>query len=104
MGIIEKIAEYTRLCREYSELPLNAKSVKAYEPIAKRKAELKRRIEALRKEIGMDDEKAADHNRGVYGAAGNKLPCIYRAYTRWPPGVSFAIGPLDDEKGTARDV
>ena len=65
IGIIEKIAEYTRLCREYSELPLNAKSVKAYEPIAKRKAELKRRIEALRKEIGMDDEKAADHNRGV---------------------------------------
>ncbi len=54
MGVIEKIVEYTRLCREYSKLPLNAESQEAYEPIEKRRDEIKQRIGELRKEIGME--------------------------------------------------
>lgn len=54
MGIIEKIAEYTRLCREYSELPLNAESPDDYKPIEKRRKKIKQRIGELRKEIGME--------------------------------------------------
>lgn len=58
MGVIEKIVEYTRLCREYSKLPLNAESQEAYAPIEKRRNEIKQRIGELRKEIGMDHEKS----------------------------------------------
>ena len=50
MGIINQIAEYTRLCRELSELPRNAESPEAYEPIAKRRCELLEQIGAGRKE------------------------------------------------------
>ena len=57
MGIIEKIVEYTRLCKEYSGLPLSAESPEAYEPIEKRRKEIKQRIGKLRKEMGMDHEK-----------------------------------------------
>lgn len=51
MGIINLITEYTRLCRELSELPRNAKSPEAYEPIAKRRCELLEQIAASRKEL-----------------------------------------------------
>ena len=54
MGIIEKIVEYTRLCKEYSGLPLSAENPEAYEPIEKRRKEIKQRIGKLRKEIGME--------------------------------------------------
>ena len=50
MGIINLIAEYTRLCRELSELPRNAESPETYEPIAKRRCELLDQIAASRKE------------------------------------------------------
>ena len=42
------ILEHTRLAREWSELPNNAESPKAYAPIAKRKQEIKERISQLR--------------------------------------------------------
>ena len=48
MGIINQIAEYTRLCRE---LPRNAESPEAYEPIAKRRCELLEQIAASRKAL-----------------------------------------------------
>lgn len=51
MGIINQIAEYTRLCRELSELPRNAESPEAYEPIAKRRFELLEQIAAIRKAL-----------------------------------------------------
>ena len=51
MGIINQIAEYTRLCRALSELPRNAESPEAYEPIAKRRCELLEQIAASRKEL-----------------------------------------------------
>lgn len=39
--VIKQIANYTRLCRELSELPDNAESPEAYEPIRERRQELR---------------------------------------------------------------
>ena len=47
-SIIIQIAEYTRLCREYSELPLNADTPEDYEPIERKSQELKQQIAIAR--------------------------------------------------------
>lgn len=57
MGIINQIAEYTRLCRELSELPRNAESEEAYVPIEQRRQELLAQIKKMRVELKMDEEK-----------------------------------------------
>ena len=57
MGIINQIAEYTRLCRELSELPRNAESEETYAPIAQRRQELLAQIKKMRVELKMDEEK-----------------------------------------------
>lgn len=36
-NIILQIAEYTRLCKEYSDLPRNADTPEAYEPIERKR-------------------------------------------------------------------
>lgn len=43
-SIIIQIAEYTRLCKEYTELPLNADTPEEYEPIERKRQELKQQI------------------------------------------------------------
>lgn len=48
---INRIVEYTRLCRELSELPRNAVSPKAYEPIQAHRDALTGQIQRLRKEM-----------------------------------------------------
>lgn len=53
-SIIIQIAEYTRLCRELSELPRNADSPEAYRPIQDRRDVLKGQISRLRKEMGIN--------------------------------------------------
>lgn len=50
-NIINQIAEYTRLCREFSELPRNADSPEAYKPIERQRQALRGRIDALREEM-----------------------------------------------------
>lgn len=50
-SIIVQLAEYTRLCREYSELPLNADTPEEYEPIERRRQELKAQIATTKVEI-----------------------------------------------------
>lgn len=50
-SIIIQIAEYTRLCREYSELPLNVDTPEEYEPIERKRQELKKQIATTRKSI-----------------------------------------------------
>lgn len=57
MGIINQIAEYTRLCRELSELPRNAESEEVYAPIEQRRQELLAQIKKMRVELKMDEEK-----------------------------------------------
>lgn len=52
-SIIIQIAEYTRLCKELSELPRNADSPEAYKPIQDRRDVLKGQILELRKEMGI---------------------------------------------------
>ena len=44
-SIIVQIAEYTKLCKEYSELPRNADTPEEYEPIERRLQELKAKID-----------------------------------------------------------
>ena len=48
MTDLEVIAEHTRLAREYSELPNNAVSASAYEPIKRRREEITKRIQELK--------------------------------------------------------
>lgn len=48
MGVLEVIAEHTRLAREYSELPNNAVSESAYEPIKRRREDITKRIQELK--------------------------------------------------------
>lgn len=50
-SIIVQLAEYTRLCREYSDLPLNADTPEEYEPIERMRRELKQQIVAIRQVI-----------------------------------------------------
>ncbi|MFD1404446.1 hypothetical protein [Robinsoniella peoriensis] len=52
MGVLEVIAEHTRLAREYSELPNNAVSESAYEPIKCRREEITKRIQELKEMEG----------------------------------------------------
>ena len=49
--VIKKIADYTRLCRELSEIPYNAEIPEAYEPIRRRRQELKEQIEKSKKKL-----------------------------------------------------
>lgn len=49
--VIKQIANYTRLCKELSELPDNAESPEAYEPIRKRRQELREQIAASKREL-----------------------------------------------------
>ena len=49
--VIKKIADYTRLCRELSELPDNAECPAAYEPIRRRRQELKEQIANSKKNL-----------------------------------------------------
>lgn len=49
--ITKQIADYTRLCRELSELPDNAESPEAYEPTRKRRQELREQIAASKREL-----------------------------------------------------
>lgn len=51
-SIIIQIAEYTRLCKEYSELPRNADTPEEYEPIERKRQELKQQITTARMAIG----------------------------------------------------
>lgn len=48
MGKLAIMLEHTRLAREYSELPINAESPEAYEPIARRGEEILARIKELK--------------------------------------------------------
>ena len=49
--VIKQIANYTRLCKELSELPDNAESPEAYEPTRKRRQELREQIAASKMEL-----------------------------------------------------
>lgn len=49
--VIKQIANYTRLCKELSELPDNAESPEAYEPARKRRQELREQIAASKREL-----------------------------------------------------
>lgn len=49
--VIKKIADYTRLCRELSELSDNAESPEAYEPIRRHRQELKEQIANSKKKL-----------------------------------------------------
>ena len=49
--VIKQIANYTRLCKELSELPDNAESPEAYEPIRERRQELREQIAASKREL-----------------------------------------------------
>ena len=49
--VIKQIADYTRLCRELSELPDNAESLEAYEPTRIRRQELREQIAASKREL-----------------------------------------------------
>ena len=50
-NIIDQIAVYTRLCKVYSDLPLNADTTEEYEPIERRRQELKAQIATTKVEI-----------------------------------------------------
>lgn len=50
-NIILKIAECTRLCKEYSNLPLNAETAEKYQTIENKRLELKKQIDFLKAEI-----------------------------------------------------
>ena len=50
-NIILKIAEHTRLCKEYTDLPLNAATQEEYSYIDKKRQEIKAKIDVLRAEI-----------------------------------------------------
>lgn len=62
VGIIQKIAECTKLAAEYSSLPCNAESPEAYAPIRARKKELKTRIEELKAEIARYREEELNYD------------------------------------------
>ena len=49
--VIKQIADYTRLCKELSELPDNAESPEAYEPTRRRRQELRDQIAASKREL-----------------------------------------------------
>lgn len=49
--VIKQITDYTRLCRELSELPDNAESPEAYEPTRKRCQELREQIANSKKKL-----------------------------------------------------
>lgn len=49
--VIKQIADYTRLCREFSELPDNAESPEAYEPTREHRQELRKQIAASKKRL-----------------------------------------------------
>lgn len=49
--VIKQIANYTKLCRELSELPDNAESPEAYEPTRRRRQELREQIAASKREL-----------------------------------------------------
>ena len=51
-SVILQIAEYTRLCKEYSDLPRNADTPEAYEPIECKRQKLKKQITTARVAIG----------------------------------------------------
>ena len=50
-SIITQIAEYTRLCKEYTELPLNAETEEEWAVIECKREELKKKIETSKKEL-----------------------------------------------------
>ena len=50
-SIIGRIAEYTKLCKEYSELPRNADTPEEYEPIERRRKDLKTKIDIAKAEM-----------------------------------------------------
>ena len=60
-SIINQIAEYTRLCKEYSELPLNAETEEEYAPIECKRSELKQKIETSKKELERLRERKKDY-------------------------------------------
>ena len=49
--ITKQITDYTRLCKELSELPDNAESPEAYEPTRIRRQELREQIAASKREL-----------------------------------------------------
>lgn len=49
--VIKQIANYTRLCKELSELPDNAETPEAYEPTRRRRQELREQIAASRSKL-----------------------------------------------------
>lgn len=49
--VIKQIADYTRLCKELSELPDNAESPETYEPTRIRRQELREQIAASKREL-----------------------------------------------------
>ena len=49
--ITKQITDYTRLCKELSELPDNAESSEAYEPTRRRRQELRDQIAASKREL-----------------------------------------------------
>ena len=49
--ITKQITDYTRLCKELSELPDNAESPEAYEPTRRRRQELREQIAASKREL-----------------------------------------------------
>ena len=49
--VIKQIANYTRLCKELSELPDNAESPEAYELTRQRGQELREQIAASKREL-----------------------------------------------------
>jgi|GEM_PF-244294 len=58
------IQEHTRLTLEYSNLPLSANSLEEYEPIARRKEEILKRIEEL-KQIEQEWEQPQQSTTGL---------------------------------------
>ena len=50
-SIINQITEYTRLCKEYSELPLNAETEEEWAVIECKRSALKKKIETSKKEL-----------------------------------------------------